>query len=158
MKHLSKKTPNGAQLNLDALYQIAPSCFTEAKGEDGEVHRVVDFNKLRLLLGDNAVEDAPEVYDFTWVGKRAALQEAAAPISKTLHPCPRRLGAYTEPLHRGRQPRSAETAPELLYGQGQDDLLSSLEKVQNLSFLTCNGLIVNDRFSVKTTFSSELKY
>lgn len=87
-KHIDMQTPNGAQLNLDALYQIAPSCFTEANGEDGEVHRVVDFNKLRLLLGDKAVEDAPEVYDFTWVGKRAALQEAAAPINKTLRPCP----------------------------------------------------------------------
>lgn len=88
VKHIAKHTPNGAQLNLDALYQIAPSCFTEAKGEDGEMHRVVDFNKLRLLLGDQTVEDAPEVYDFTWVGKRAALQEAAAPINKTLRPCP----------------------------------------------------------------------
>lgn len=88
VKHIEKQTPNGAQLNLDALYQIAPSCFTEAKGEDGEVHRVVDFNKLRLLLGDQTVEDAPEVYDFTWVGKRAALREAAAPINKTLRPCP----------------------------------------------------------------------
>ena len=87
-KHIEMQTPNGAELNLDALYKIAPSCFTEAKGNDGEVRRVVDFNKLRLLLGDNAVEDAPEVYDFTWVGKRAALQEAAAPINKTLRPCP----------------------------------------------------------------------
>ena len=87
-KHIDMQTPNGAQLNLDALYQIAPSCFTEAKGGDGEVHRVVDFNKLRLLLGDQTVEDVPEVYDFTWVGKRAALQEAAAPINKTLRPCP----------------------------------------------------------------------
>ncbi len=87
-KHIDMQTPNGTQLNLDALYQIAPSCFTEAKGEDGEMHRVVDFNKLRLLLGDQTVEDAPEVYDFTWVGKRAALREAAAPINKTLRPCP----------------------------------------------------------------------
>ena len=87
-KHIDMQTPNRTQLNLDALYQIAPSCFTEAKGGDGEMHRVVDFNKLRLLLGDQTVEDAPEVYDFTWVGKRAALQEAAAPINKTLRPCP----------------------------------------------------------------------
>ena len=68
-KHIDMQTPNGTQLNLDALYQIAPSCFTEAKGGDGEMHRVVDFNKLRLLLGDQTVEDAPEVYDFTWVGE-----------------------------------------------------------------------------------------
>ncbi len=87
-KHIDRQTPNGTELNLDALYKIAPSCFTEAKGDDGEIRHVVDFNKLRLLLGDNAVEDAPEVYDFTWVGKRAALQEVAAPINKTLRPCP----------------------------------------------------------------------
>lgn len=88
MDHISKTTLDGAQLNIDALYNIAPSCFTEAKGEDGTVHRVVDFKKLRLLLGDNATEDAPEVYDFTWVGKRAAQREAMAPIRKTLRPCP----------------------------------------------------------------------
>ncbi len=88
LTHIEKETPNGSQLNLDALYKIAPSCFTEAKGDDGKIHHVVDFNKLRLLLGDNAVEDAPEVYDFTWVGKRAALKEAAEPIRKTLRPCP----------------------------------------------------------------------
>ena len=87
-KHINRLTPDGSQLNLEALYKIAPSCFTEALGDDGELHRVIDFNKLRLLLGDNAVDDAPEVYDFTWVGKRAALKEAAAPITKTLRPCP----------------------------------------------------------------------
>ena len=85
--HIAMETNNGSQLNLDALYKIAPSCFTEAKNEKGNVRKVVDFTKLRLLLGDNTVEDAPEVYDFTWVGKRAALQEAAAPIRKTLRPC-----------------------------------------------------------------------
>lgn len=88
MNHIEKTSLDGTQFNLDALYKIAPSCFTEAKGEDGTVRRVVDFNKLRLLLGDDTVEDAPEVYDFTWVGKRAALKEAAAPIRKTLRPCP----------------------------------------------------------------------
>lgn len=88
LRHVDMQTKDGAEFNLEALYQIAPSCFTEAKGEDGEMHRVVDFNKLRLLLGDQTVEDAPEVYDFTWVGKRAALREAASPINKTLRPCP----------------------------------------------------------------------
>ena len=85
--HVAMETTNGSQLNLDALYKIAPSCFTEAKDEKGNIRKVVDFTKLRLLLGDDTVEDTPEVYDFTWVGKRAALQEAAAPIRKTLRPC-----------------------------------------------------------------------
>jgi len=88
MKHLDKQTMDGTQLNLDALYKICPSCFTETAGEDGELRHVVNFEKLRALLGDNAVEDAPEVYDFTWVGKRAAQREAMAPCRKTLRPCP----------------------------------------------------------------------
>lgn len=82
------QTPDGNQLNLDALYKICPSCFTESKDKEGNLKRVVDWAKLRALLGDNAVEDAPEVYDFTWVGKRAAQREAAKPINKTLRPCP----------------------------------------------------------------------
>ena len=87
--HLPLTTEDGTQLNLDALYKIAPSCFTEARDEKtGELRHVVDFNKLRQLLGDNAVEDEPEAYEFTWVGKQAARREAATPINKTLRPVP----------------------------------------------------------------------
>lgn len=48
----------------------------------------MDFKKLRQLLGDDAVEDEHEYYEFTWVGKQAARREAAAPINKTLRPDP----------------------------------------------------------------------
>ncbi len=88
MEHLKQETTSGAQLNLDALYQVCPQCFTESKDpKTGEIKHTVDFEKLRLLLGDNIAE-GDERYDFTWVGKRAALQEAAKPIRKTLRPCP----------------------------------------------------------------------
>ncbi len=88
MEHLNMQTPDGAQLNLDALYQLCPSCFTEGKDTNGNLTHKVNWNKLRELLGDYAEENAPESYDFTWVGKRAAQREAAAPINKTLRPCP----------------------------------------------------------------------
>lgn len=52
------------------------------------LRQVVNWGKLRELLGDNVADDEPEVYDFTWVGKRAAQREAMAPIRKTLRPCP----------------------------------------------------------------------
>ena len=81
------QSADGAQLNLDALYQIAPSCFTEvAEPDTGGVKRVVNFDVLRQLLGDNAVEDAPEAYEFNWVGKQAARAEVLKPIKKTLRP------------------------------------------------------------------------
>ena len=81
------QSADGAQLNLDALYQIAPSCFTEVAdpGTGGQKH-VVNFDVLRQLLGDNAVEDAPEAYEFNWVGKQAARAEVLKPIKKTLRP------------------------------------------------------------------------
>lgn len=86
-ERLSLQSADGAQLNLDALYQIAPSCFTEAADpKTGGVKRVVNFDILRQLLGDDAVEDAPEAYEFNWVGKQAARAEVLRPINKTLRP------------------------------------------------------------------------
>ena len=41
---------------------------------------------LRQLLGDNAVENAPEAYEFKWVGKQAARAEVLRPTKKTLRP------------------------------------------------------------------------
>lgn len=84
---MEMQSADGVQLNLDALYQIAPSCFTEVEDiESGGVKRAVNFDVLRQLLGDNAMEDAPEAYEFNWVGKQAARAEVLRPINKTLRP------------------------------------------------------------------------
>ncbi len=80
---------SGSEINLDALYQICPSCFTEVRDEKtGEITRKINFNTLRELLGDDAFEGADEEYGFTWVGKNAARREAARSINKTLKPYP----------------------------------------------------------------------
>ena len=79
----------GTKINLEALYQIAPSCFTEEKNkETGEIKRVVNFETLRQLLGGDAVDEDEEMYQFMWPGKRAARYEAAEPIDDTLRPVP----------------------------------------------------------------------
>ena len=86
-ERLELKSVDGAQLNLNALYQIAPSCFTEAKDpKTGKIKRVVNFDVLRQLLGDDTVEDATEAYEFNWVGKQEARAEVLRPINKTLRP------------------------------------------------------------------------
>ena len=72
IEHLDKQTVDGAQLNLDALYQIAPSCFTEAADpKTGKIKRMVNFDVLRQLLGDDAVEDAL-IYE-PWYNKGTVL-------------------------------------------------------------------------------------
>lgn len=88
-ERLEHTSVDGSKLNLEALYQIAPSCFTEEKDEKtGTVKHVVHFKTLRQLLGDDAVEDGEEMYQFTWPGKQAARREAATPITDTLRPVP----------------------------------------------------------------------
>ncbi|MGL5981038.1 MAG: site-specific DNA-methyltransferase [Phocaeicola sp.] len=87
LEHLKLTSESGAKINLEALYQICPACFTETKDEKtGELRRTVNFTTLRQLLGDDAVEDIPEAYEFNWVGKQEARREVARPITKTLRP------------------------------------------------------------------------
>ena len=75
LEHLDKQTADGTAQNLEALYQLFPSCFTETADAEGNVKRAIDWGKLRELLGDNVADGEPEVYDFTWVGKRAAQRD-----------------------------------------------------------------------------------
>ena len=45
---LELSSVDGTQLNLEALYQIAPSCFTEVKDDrTGELRHVEEFYKLK---------------------------------------------------------------------------------------------------------------
>lgn len=89
IKKLDLASTSGASINLEALYQICPSAFTEVRDEKtGQIERKINFTTLRELLGDNAYEGTDEEYGFNWVGKRAAQQEAGRPINKTLRPCP----------------------------------------------------------------------
>lgn len=74
---------------MEALYAIAPSCFTEVRDpQTGETKQAIDFTTLRTLLGDDAVEGDYERYQFTWPGKQAARLEAATETNETLRPVP----------------------------------------------------------------------
>ena len=89
LDHLNLNSVDGAELNMDALYRIAPSVFTEALDpKTGKTVRKVSFEALRQLLGDNTIDGDGECYQFTWVGKNAAKAEAARSIDKTLRPVP----------------------------------------------------------------------
>ena len=89
LKKMELTSASGHDINLEALYQIMPSAFTEVCNEKtGEISHKINFDTMRELLGDNAYEGADEEYGFKWVGKNAARREAARPINKTLRPCP----------------------------------------------------------------------
>ena len=73
--------------NIDKIAALFPNCITEAEGEDGKLKKVVNFDLLRQMLSGEVLE-GDESYEFTWVGKKAAIVEANKPIRKTLRPCP----------------------------------------------------------------------
>ena len=87
MEKLAFETPDLTRKNIDKIAEFFPSCVTEGRDEDGRLKKVVNFEMLRQLLSDDVLE-GPEAYEFTWVGKKAAIVEANKPIQKTLRPCP----------------------------------------------------------------------
>lgn len=73
--------------NILYIAERFPNVITETVGEDGNVVRSIDFEKLHQELTTDTVEGNEERYQFTWPGKRDAVRLANAPIDKTLRPC-----------------------------------------------------------------------
>lgn len=72
--------------NIERIAMLFPNCVTEAMGSDGKPKKVINFDLLRQMLSSDVIE-GDESYEFTWVGKKAAIVEANKPIRKTLRPC-----------------------------------------------------------------------
>ncbi len=72
--------------NIDKIGALFPNCITETIDENGEPKKVINFSLLKQMLSGDVLE-GDEAYEFTWVGKKAAIVEANKPIRKTLRPC-----------------------------------------------------------------------
>ncbi|MGB4465767.1 MAG: site-specific DNA-methyltransferase [Eubacteriales bacterium] len=86
MKKLRMETKDMTQENIRKLAELFPNVVTEMKDENGKLKMGINFELLKQELSDDVV-DGEECYEFTWVGKRAAMVEANKPILKTLRPC-----------------------------------------------------------------------
>lgn len=72
--------------NIEKIGALFPNCITEMKDADGKPKKAINFDLLRQMLSGDVIE-GDEAYEFTWVGKKAAIVEANKPIRKTLRPC-----------------------------------------------------------------------
>ena len=92
MNKLRMESPDMTAQNIDRIAALFPNCITEMLDEEHstpekKVHkRAVNFELLKQMLSPDVV-DGDEAYEFTWVGKKAAIVEANKPIRKTLRPC-----------------------------------------------------------------------
>ena len=86
------ESPDMTAQNIERIAALFPNCITEMLDEEHSTpekkvyKRAVNFELLKQMLSPDVV-DGDEAYEFTWVGKKAAIVEANKPIRKTLRPC-----------------------------------------------------------------------
>ena len=92
MNKMKFESPDLTAQNIDRIAALFPNCITEMLDEEHSTpekkvyKRAVNFELLKQMLSPDVV-DGDEAYEFTWVGKKAAIVEANKPIRKTLRPC-----------------------------------------------------------------------
>ena len=86
MNHMKFESPDLTVGNIEKIAALFPNCVTEMPDENGKIKRAINFELLKQMLSPDVV-DGDERYEFTWVGKKAAIVEANKPIRKTLRPC-----------------------------------------------------------------------
>lgn len=86
MDKMKMESPDMTVQNIDRIAALFPNCVTETVDENGKFKRAINFELLKQMLSPDVVE-GDERYEFTWVGKKAAIVEANKPIRKTLRPC-----------------------------------------------------------------------
>lgn len=86
MEKLKLESADIVQKNIEIIGSLFPNVITEARDEKGNFRKRINFELLKQELSADIIA-GEESYEFTWVGKRAAIVEANKPIRKTLRPC-----------------------------------------------------------------------
>ena len=87
MEKMRMETLDMVSENIKKIENLFPNCITETVDQNGTPKKAINFELLRQMLSKDVLE-GDEAYEFTWVGKKAAIVEANKPIRKTLRPCP----------------------------------------------------------------------
>lgn len=86
MEKMRMESPDLTAQNIEKIGALFPNCITETLDENGKPKKAINFDLLKQMLSGDVIEGS-EAYEFTWVGKKAAIVEANRPIRKTLRPC-----------------------------------------------------------------------
>lgn len=86
MNKMRMESIDKVERNIEEIGELFPNCITETKNLNGKSKKTINFDLLRQMLSSDVIE-GDEAYEFTWVGKKAAIVEANRSIRKTLRPC-----------------------------------------------------------------------
>ena len=104
---------------IERLKQLFPEIVTEQAG-GGSTSEAIDFDKLRLLLGDE-IDEGQERYAFTWPGKADAIRQSQTVSTATLRPCPEKS--------RGRDGEDGSFDSDNIYIEGDNlEVLKLLQR------------------------------
>lgn len=136
--------------NIDRIGALFPNCITETKGEDGKMKKAINFDQLRQMLSSDVIE-GDEAYEFTWVGKKAAIVEANKPIRKTLRPCPEESEDWDTTENLYIEGDNLEVLKLL-----QESYLASIKMIYiDPPYNSGNDFIYNDDFKILSSDYSE---
>ena len=72
--------------NVHKIAALFPQCVTERLDKDSKPELAIDFDKLRVELSGEVLDEGEERYQFTWPDKRAASRLANERTTMTLRP------------------------------------------------------------------------
>ena len=110
MEKMDSNSLNISKLNLDKIKSIFPEAIVDGK---------IDFDRLRLLLGDD-LDSSEERYSFNWNGKTNAIKISQTPTTGTLLPCKEKSVNWDETKNLYIEGDNLEVLKSLLktyYGQ-----------------------------------------
>ncbi len=87
MDKLKMRSENLVDENIEFIAKKFPNAIVEARDENGNLSKMVDFDILKQELSKEIVESDKERYQMTWPGKKQAILIANAPVAMTLRPC-----------------------------------------------------------------------
>ena len=151
MDHLKMHSMNKIDGNIAKIATLFPNCVTEAKGENGEITKKIDFDMLKQELSHSLVEGREERYQFTWPDKKQAILTANAPINKTLRPRREESVNFDETENLYIEGDNLEVLKLL-----QETYLGKIKMIYiDPPYNTGNDFVYNDEFSVSSSEFSE---
>jgi len=85
MEKMQMRSKDMIQGNLEKIGELFPGSVVEATDASGKVRKKINMDYLRQFLSPEVLE-GDEVYEMTWVGKKASIVDANTPVTKTLRP------------------------------------------------------------------------
>lgn len=129
--------------NIEKIGAMFPNCITETIDENGKPKKAINFELLKQMLSDDVI-DGDEAYEFTWVGKKAAIVEAHKPIRKTLRPCKEESKAWDKTKNLYIEGDNLEVLKLL-----QESYLNKVKMIYiDPPYNTGNDFIYNDDFKM----------